>query len=94
MAFMKKDKDIKRDDIDFQFANNVVAVKWLDNCGVTIIGTYLEDCNKVSSVTRRVKIPVSWPQIIKGYNSGMRGVDFLHQTASYKLDHKPSCGRY
>ena len=27
MAFMKKDKDKKRDDIDFQFANNVVAVK-------------------------------------------------------------------
>ena len=51
---MKKDKDMKRGDIDFQYANNVVAVKWFDNRGVTV-GTCLEECNKVSTVTRRVK---------------------------------------
>ena len=46
MAIIKKDKDMKRDDIDFQYANNVVAVKWFDNRGVTMVRTYLEECNK------------------------------------------------
>ena len=81
---MKKDKDMKRGDIDFQLANNVVAVKWFDNRGVTMVGTYLEECNKLSTVTRRVKaqsakIPVSCSEIIKDYNSGMDGADLLDQ---------------
>ena len=62
---MKKDKDIKRDDIDFQYASSVVATKSFDNFGVAIIGTCLQDCNEVSSFTRRVKIPVPCPEIIK-----------------------------
>ena len=51
----------------------------------------LEEYDKVLTVTRRVKgqstkIPVPWPEIIKGYNSGMGGVDLLDQkAASYKL---------
>ena len=44
---MKKDKDIKRSDIDFQYANNMVAVKWFDNRGVAMVGTCLEKSNKV-----------------------------------------------
>ena len=31
MTIMKKDKDMKRGDIDFQYANNVIAVKWFNN---------------------------------------------------------------
>ena len=90
----------KRGDIDFQYANNVVAVKWFDNRGVTMVVTCLEKCNKVSIFTRRVKgrgakIPVPCPEIIKDYNSGMGGVDLLDQkTASYKLDRKLSGGCY
>ena len=91
---MKKDKDIKRDDIDFQYASSVVATKSFDNFGVAIIGTCLQDCNKVSSFTRRVKIPVPRPEIIKDYNLGMGGIDLLHQTVSYKLDCKSSGGLY
>ena len=97
---MKKDKDMKRCDIDFQYANNVVAVKWFDNRGVTMVGTCLEKCNKVLTVTRRVKgqsakIPVPYPEIIKDYNSGMGGVDLFDQkTAAYKLHRKSSGGRY
>ena len=58
---------VKRDDIGFQHANNVVTVKWFDNCGVTMIGTCLVECNKVSTVTRKVKrqstkIPVPCPE--------------------------------
>ena len=44
---MKKDEDMKRDGIDFQYDNNVIAVKWSDSCGVTMVGTYLVKCNKV-----------------------------------------------
>ena len=46
---------MKRDDIDFQYANNVVAVKLFDNRGVKMVGTCLQESNKVSKVTRRVK---------------------------------------
>ena len=97
---MKKDKDMKRGDVDFQYANNVAAVKWFDNRGVTMVGTCLEECDKISTVSRKVKgqsakIPVPCPEIIKDYNSGMGGVDLLDQkTAAYKLDHKSSGGRY
>ena len=100
MAIMKKDKDMKRGDIDFQYVNNVLVVKWSDNSVVIMVGTFLEECSKVSTVIRRVKgqsakIPVLCPEIIKGYNSGMDGVDLLHQkTAAYKLEHKSSDGRY
>ena len=53
---MKKDKDMKKGDIDFQYVNNmVVAVKWCDNCGMRMIGTCLEEQNKVSTVTPAVK---------------------------------------
>ena len=103
MAIMKKDKDMKRGGTDFQYSNNVVAVKWFDNRGVKIVGTCLEEYNKVSTVTtvtRRVKgqktkIPVPCPEVIKDYNSSMGGVDLLdRETAAYKLDRKSTGGRY
>ena len=97
---MKKDKDIKRGDINSQYANNMIAVKWFDNRGVSMVGICLEECNKVPTVTHRVKgqsveIPVPCPEIIKDYNSGMGGNDLLNQkTAAYKLDRKSSGVRY
>ena len=97
---MKKDKNMKRGDVDFQYANNVVAVKWFDNRGVTMVGTCLEECDKISTVSRKVKgqsakIPVPCPEIIKDYNSGMGAVDLVGQkTAACKLDSKSSGGRY
>ena len=65
-AIMKKDKDIERGDIDCKYANNVAVVKWFDNRGAKMVGTCLEEYNKVSTVTRRVKgqsakIPDSCP---------------------------------
>ena len=65
-AVMKQDKAMKKGDIDFQYADNIVALKCYDNRVVTIIGTCLEGCNQVSSVSRRVKgksakIPVPCP---------------------------------
>ena len=72
----------------------MVLVKWFDNREVTMVGTCLEECNKVSTVTRRVKgqsakIPVPCPEIIKDDNSSMGGVDLLDQkTAAYKLNGK------
>ena len=73
---------------------------WFDNSGVTMVGTWLEECDKISSVSRRVKgqsakIPVPCPEIMKDCNSGMGGVDLLDQkTAAYKLDCKSSGGCY
>ena len=53
MAIMKKYKDMKRAEINFQYGNNMVALKWFDNRGVTMIDTCLEECNKASAVIRR-----------------------------------------
>ena len=39
MAVMKKDNAMKRGDKDFLYADNIVAVKWYDNRGVTLVGT-------------------------------------------------------
>ena len=46
---------MKRGDIDFQYTDNIVAVKWYDNRGVILVRTCLEACNQISSVSRRVK---------------------------------------
>lgn len=100
MAIMEKDKDIKRGDINFQYANNVVALKWFDNHGMTMVFTCLEECTKVSTITRRVikqstKITVPWPEIMKGYKPRIGCVDPLDQKiAAYKLDRKSSGGCY
>ena len=90
---MKKDKDMKRGNVGFQNANNMVAVKWFGNRGVTMVGTCLGECNKVSAFTRKVKgqsAKIS-PKIIKDYNCGMGGADLSDQkTNAYKLDRKSS----
>ena len=99
MAIMKKDKDMKRDDIDFQCTNNAVAVKWFHNRG-GMVGTCLEECKKVPTAIGRLKgqttkIPVPGPEIIKDCSSGVGGVDLLDQKAvTYKLDCKSSDGHY
>ena len=46
---------MKRGGIDFSYANNVVAAKRFDNRRVTMVGTCLVKCNKVSTVTHRQK---------------------------------------
>ena len=90
---------MKRGDIDFQYANNAVAVKWFDNRR-GMVGTCLEECKKVPTAIGRLKgqttkIPVPCPEIIKDYTSGVGGVDLLDQKAvAYKLDCKSSDGRY
>ena len=91
---------MKRGDVEFHYSNNVMAVKWFDNRGVTLVGTNLDGCDQVSFVLRRVKdqsakAPISCPAIVKECNAGMGGVDLLDQrTAAYKLDRKSSNGRY
>ena len=91
---MPNDNEIKRGDNDFQFTENIAIVKWFGNRGVTLLGTALEGCNQILSVSRRVKgqstktsVPCS--EIIKNYNSGMGGFDILDQkTEAYRLDCK------
>ena len=55
ITIVKNDIDMKKGDIDYQYPNDVVAVKWFDNRGVTMVDTYPKECNKVSTVTRIVK---------------------------------------
>ena len=92
VAVMKRDSAMKRDDIDFQLADNIVAVKWYDNRGLSIVGICLEECYQISSFCCRVedksaKMPVPCPPIVKEYKNGMDGVDLLDQrTAADKLD--------
>ena len=48
-----------------------------------MVGTCLEKCNKVSTVTHRVKgqstkIPVLCPEIMEDYNSNIGGVELLN----------------
>ena len=78
----------------------MAAVKWFDNSGVTMVGTCLEEWDKISTVSRKVKeqsakIPVPCPEIIKDCNTGVGGVDLLDKkTAAYNLEHKSSGGHY
>ena len=100
MAVMMKDNVMKRGDTDFQYADNIVAVIWYDNRGVTPPGTCLQGCNQISSASQRVKdksakTPVPCPSIVKKYNNGMVGVDhFDQQTAAYKSNRKSSSKCY
>ena len=64
-----------------------------------MVGTCLEECNKVSTVTRKVKrqstkIPVLCPEIIKNYNSRMGVLISSIKTAAYKFERKSSGGLY
>ena len=98
MAIMKKDKDMKSGYIDFQYANNVVTVKWFHNRGVAKVGSCLEEFNKVSTITcivkgQSAKTLVTCPETFKDYDSCMGGVDLLDQkTTAYELDRKSSRG--
>ena len=97
---MKKDKDVKSGYIDFQYANNVVTVKWFHNRGVAKVGSCLEEFNKVSTITcivkgQSAKTLATCPETFKDYDSCMGGVDLLDQkTTAYELDRKSSGGRY
>ena len=100
MAVMPNDSNMKRGNIEFQFSENIAAVKWFDNRGVTLVGTALEGCDQISSVSRRAKdqsskFTVPCPKMVKDYNSNMGGVDLLEQkTAVYRLDRKLSGEKY
>ena len=64
-----------------------------------MVGTCLEKCNKVSTVTHRVKgqstkLPVLCPEIMEDYNSNIGGVELLNQRTACKLDCKSSGRRY
>ena len=94
MEKTKRDKDMKREDIDLTHSENIAAVKWFDNRHVTLIGTFLEGCSMVSSVSWPMKrqgtiFLIACQRMIKEYNSGIGYVDLMNQkTASYKLNRK------
>ena len=63
MKKIKRDKDMKREDIALTHSENIVAVNWFDNRHVTLIGTFLEFCSMVSSV-----FFIACQQMVKEYN--------------------------
>ena len=86
MAILKKDKDMKRGGIDFQYTSNVVAVKWIDN-GLIVTrrakGQSAKIPNYQSAKLSKVTTPV-WVVLISS----------IKKTAAYKLNRKSSGGRY
>ena len=61
---------------------------------VLLLATNIEGMDRTSNVMRRTKgsatkTPVSFPNIIKMYNSSMGGIDVIDQKmAAFRLDHK------
>ena len=92
MAKMKSDKDMNRRCIDFKYAGNIAAAKWFDNRTVILIDTCLNGCNKVSSVSRRMKgqgtkFAIACRLMIKEFNFGKGDVRLMDQkTTEYKVN--------
>ena len=63
-----------------------MACKWMDNWSVLLSVQRREKGSKAKSL-------VSFPKVVKLYNSGMGGVDFMDQrSVTYHLDQKSSVG--
>ena len=74
-----------------------MACKWIDNQSALLLSSAIEGIDDILSVQRRekgskTKTLVSCPKL---YNSGMGGVDLMHQrTATYRLDRKSNVTFY
>ena len=53
MPTFQSDKEMKRGDCDKKFANDVIALKWMDNRGVHLLGSNIEGISEMSTVQRR-----------------------------------------
>ena len=100
MPRLPDDKQMARGDYHFEYAENVAAVKWFDNRGVTLLSSNTDGVSAMSSVKRRqkgaaTKIQIPCPELVKSYNAYMGGVDLLDQrTAAYRLDRKSTMRSY
>ena len=100
MLKMIDDKQMKREDCEFLFSGNTVACKWMDNWSVLLLSPTLEGMNDILSVQRRKKgaKTKSWvlsPMVVRFYESGIGGVDFMDQsTGAYGLDRTSSVSFY
>ena len=84
MPQMKKDKEMKQGDYQYEFYNHIACIKWYDNKSVMLLGNHLEERTSILTGQRRLKgssskIPVNCPNGIKLYNSKMGGVDLMNQ---------------
>ena len=73
MTEMTSDKQMKRDDHDFLFSEEVDCCKWFVNQSITILLSNVEGMATASTVLRREKessskVQVPGPKIIKMYN--------------------------
>ena len=94
MPNLKADKELKRGESQFLYHKNVMVSKWMDNRGVLMVGSAVDEFDTTSTVQRRAKgsatkATINCPNLIKLYNAGMGGVDLLDQrVAAYRLDRK------
>ena len=100
MPKILEDKKIKKGDCEVLYSKNAMACKWMDNQAVILLSTALEGMDDVLPVQRRLKVSaakcsIACPTVVKLYDNGMGGVDFMDQrTAVYQLDRKSSVRFY
>ena len=93
MPAMKLDKEMKRGDHDWSSANNLTAIKWMDNKSVILLSNYF-DPRETQQIDRRVKgskdkVKVTCPSVIHEYNQFMGGVDLSDQMkVTYEVDRR------
>ena len=88
---LKKDKEMKRGELDRRQSEGIHLVKWMDTKGVIVLST-IDSSMPVVPVRRRLKGPkgkvtVEYPLKVKTYNNRTKDTDLMDQLkASYEVD--------
>ena len=88
---LKKDKEMKRGELDGRHAEGRHLVKWMDTKGVIVLST-INSSMPVVPVRQKVKgqkekVIIECPLMVKTYNNAMKGTDLIDQPkASYEVD--------
>ena len=94
MPQMEQGKQMKHENVDFQYSDMVICCKSYYNRVVLPLASNIARMNGCSTVLCRLKgsatkAPVLRPNIVKFYKKGMREADFIdqkQQAAAYRLD--------
>ena len=85
---------ISRSEFQWRYSKSIICCKWYDNKPALLLATNFHGMSGLSNIMRWAKgwwtkAPVSCPNLIMLYNSGMGSVDIINQkTAAYRLNHK------
>ena len=90
---LKKDKEMKRGELDRRQLEGMHLVKWMDTKGVIVLST-IDSSMPVVPVRRRLKgqkekVTIQCPLMVKTCNNGMKGTDLMDQLkTSYEVDRR------